>query len=456
MTEKRWRIVLLVLLFVFVCANGRTLFLRFYEPVIWEGIYVEQIPLGDLTKEEALVQLQKYKEQLSLYEISVLYGAVQTEKVSLHSLGFEMDIEAVLETILQQQKSKNPIRNYLEKRRLKKEPRQYHLQVSVKEDMLREYLERHAVLFDVEPEEPVLWRENGEFVYQEGKNGRRLSVDLTLLQVVKQLNEWNKKENLSVTAVSEKVAPVYSLEWLKQCDTLLADYATSYQVTEDVDEETVKGRIQNIKNGAKKLNGIFLMPGEVFSCYEALQPFTGENGYDIAAGYVKGRVVESMGGGVCQLSTTLYNACLFAELEVVERSEHSMTVGYIPLSRDAAIAGENKDLKVKNNTDAPIYIEAVAEDGLITFFIYGKAKPAGREIRLQTVVLETIQPGEDIIVRNSSFPANYFQVLQAAHTGYKTELYKIVYQNGMEILRERVNTSEYVAVPRYVEVGGRE
>lgn len=456
MTEKRWRIGLLVLLFVFVCANGRTLFLRFYEPKIWDGIYVDTIPLGGLKKEEALVRLQKYEEQLSEYMVLVSCGAVQTKKVSLQSIGFELNTEMVVETILQKQKSVNFIRSYLEKRNLKQTPKQYTLQPMIQEDLVREYLEQSAALFDVAPKEPILRRENGAFVYEEGKNGRKLSIDLTLLQFVKQLKEWTKQEDIVITAISEKVEPAYSVEWLKQCDSLLAEYSTSYQVTEDVDEATVKGRIQNIKNGAEKLDGMVLMPGEVLSCYEALEPFTEENGYDIAATYVQGRVVESMGGGVCQLSSTLYNACLFAELEIVERSEHSMTVGYIPLSRDAAIAGENKDLKIKNNTDTPVYIEAKAEDGLVTFFIYGKAKKAGREVRLQTVVLETIQPGEDIIVKNSRFPASHVQVLQAAHTGYKTELYKIVYQNGMELVRERVNTSEYAAVPRYVEVGGRE
>lgn len=456
MTEKRWRIGLLVLLFVFICANGRTLFLRFYEPKLWEGIYVDTIPLGGLKKEEALERLQKYEEQLGKYTVLVSYGAVQTKQVSLQSIGFELNAEAVVETILQQQKSTNLIRTFLEKRKLKQQPKQYELEVTIKEDLVREYLEQSATLFDVTPKEPILRRENGAFIYEDGKNGRKLSVDLTLLQFVKQLKEWTRQENIVVTAISEKVEPTYSVEWLKQCDSLLAEYSTSYQVTEDVDEATVKGRVQNIQNGAKKLDGMVLMPGEILSCYETLKPFTGENGYDIAATYVQGRVVESMGGGVCQVSTTLYNACLFAELEVVERSEHSMTVGYIPLSRDAAIAGENKDLKIKNNTDAPIYIEAKTEDGIITFLIYGKAKKAGREVRLQTVVLETIQPGEDIIVKNSKFSANHVQVLQAAHTGYKTELYKVVYQNGMEILRERVNTSEYAAVPRYVEIGGRE
>ena len=456
MTEKRWRIGLLVLLFVFICANGSTLFLRFYEPKIWEGIYVDTIPLGGLKKDEAIIRLQEYEEKVAGHTVLVSLGAVQTKKVNLQSIGFELNTATVVETILQKQKSVNLIRTYLEKRKLKQQPKQYDLEVTVREDLVREYLEQSAILFDVAPKEPILRREHGVFVYEDGKNGRKLSVDLTLLQFVKQLKEWTKQEDIVVTAISEKVEPVYSVEWLKQCDSLLAEYSTSYQVTEDVDEATVKGRIQNIKNGAGKLDGVVLMPNEVVSCYEVLQPFTGENGYDIAATYVQGRVVESMGGGVCQLSTTLYNACLFAELEVVERSAHSMTVGYIPLSRDAAIAGEDKDLKIKNNTDAPVYIEAKAEDGLVTFLVYGKAKKAGREVRLQTVVLETIQPGEDMIVKNSKFPASHVQVLQAAHTGYKTELYKIVYQNGMEIVRERVNTSEYAAVPRYVEVGGRE
>ena len=440
---------------IYLC-KWQDFFLRFYEPKLWEGIYVDNIPLGGLKKDEALGRLREYEEQVGEYTVLVSYGAVQTKQVSLQSMGLELNTEEVVETILQKQKSTNFIHSYLERRKLKQQPKQYTLQPIIEEGLVREYLEQSAALFDIAPKEPVLRRENGIFVYEDGKNGRKLSVDLTLLQFVKQLKEWTKQENIVVSAISEKVEPAYSVEWLKQCDSLLAEYSTSYQVTEDIDEITVKGRIQNIKNGAKKLDGIVLMPGEILSCYETLKPFTGENGYDIAATYVQGRVVESMGGGVCQLSTTLYNACLFAELEIVERSAHSMTVGYIPLSRDAAIAGENKDLKIKNNTDAPVYIEAKAEDGLVSFWVYGKAKKAGREVRLQTVVLETIQPGGDRIVKNSKFPASHVQVLQAAHTGYKTELYKIVYQNGMEILRERVNTSEYAAVPRYVEVGGRE
>lgn len=91
--------------------------------------------------------------------------------------------------------------------------------------------------------------------------------------------------------------------------------------------------------------------------YETVAPFTAENGYAMAGSYLNGEVVDSMGGGICQVSTTLYNAVLRAELEVVERSPHSMTVHYVELSEDAAIAGTYKDFKFKNSTDYPIYIE---------------------------------------------------------------------------------------------------
>ena len=94
--------------------------------------------------------------------------------------------------------------------------------------------------------------------------------------------------------------------------------------------------------------------------YETVAPFTAENGYAMAGSYLNGEVVDSMGGGICQVSTTLYNAVLRAELEVVERSPHSMTVHYVELSEDAAIAGTYKDFKFKNSTDYPIYAKKVA------------------------------------------------------------------------------------------------
>lgn len=107
----------------------------------------------------------------------------------------------------------------------------------------------------------------------------------------------------------------------------------------------------NVENGASLINGTLLYPGDSFSVYSKVAPFTADNGYHLAGSYSNGQTVQTYGGGICQVSTTLYNAVLRAELNVTERSNHSMTVHYVPLSADAAISGTDKDLKFTNNLD---------------------------------------------------------------------------------------------------------
>ena len=453
MKARKWYIGIVVLLFVWSVTNGRTLFLQWKNPVCLEGIYIEGIAIGGKTREEAKQELQHSIKEWESYTFSLAFGAVKTEKITLKELGFSTNLESILEDVFAQGNIFHPIRTYQRKKQFEKNPKQYRLQIHLQESLLRDYIEKNAVFFLEKPTEPFLWREHGRFFYEEGKHGRKLSEELTLKLTWERLENWNKSEHIEAIAVMEKIKPTYTIEWLKQCNTLIGEYTTYYGETETRTAETIRGRMQNIENGANKLNGILLFPKETLSCYEILQPFTMENGYDTAGTYLQGRVVESIGGGVCQLSTTLYNASLFAELEIVERQAHSMTVGYVPLARDAAIAGEDKDLKIQNNTDAPIYIESKTEDGMLTFFIYGKAKQKGREVRLETVILETIEPGEDVIVQNHKLQKTDFVVVQTAHKGYKAELYKIVYQNGREIERVKLNISNYVASPRYIETG---
>jgi len=128
---------------------------------------------------------------------------------------------------------------------------------------------------------------------------------------------------------------------------------------------------------------------------EKTKPYTEENGYVLGGSYEGGRVVESYGGGICQVSTTLYNAVIYAELEIVERYPHSMLVDYVSPSRDAAIAGDYKDLKFRNNLDLPIYVEGIAGGGRITFNIYGceTRDVKNRRIEFESKTTAVRQPG---------------------------------------------------------------
>ena len=139
---------------------------------------------------------------------------------------------------------------------------------------------------------------------------------------------------------AEVTKPQGSEEELSKVKDVLGTFSTNYA-------SSASGRKANIANGSKKINGSVIYPGEEFSVYQTVSPFNADNGYKLAGAYENGTTVDAYGGGICQVSTTLYNAVIRAELEVTERSGHSMIVGYVDPSADAAIAGEYKDLSLK-------------------------------------------------------------------------------------------------------------
>ncbi|MFR6330334.1 MAG: VanW family protein [Eisenbergiella sp.] len=183
-------------------------------------------------------------------------------------------------------------------------------------------------------------------------------------------------------------------------------------------------RSTNISVGASRLNGIVLYPGEELSVGDTMAPFTAEEGYLPAASYEMGSVVDSYGGGICQVSTTLDLAVLRSELEVTERYSHSMTVSYVKPSMDAAIAEGVKDFKFVNNTDAPIYIEASAGDGEVAFAIYGhetgSVQNGGVEAR-RCLPQNRLRPLRWILLSYGSVTET-----SSGHTGSSARLWKIV------------------------------
>jgi hypothetical protein len=132
-----------------------------------------------------------------------------------------------------------------------------------------------------------------------------------------------------------------------------------------------------------------------------------------------------------------------------------MTISYVELSRDAAIAGTSKNFKFKNNTDVPIVIEAFTQGRKITFKIWGHETrdTKNRKIKYVTKIISETPPPKDVITEDPTQPTTYKNVTQSAHTGYKAELYKVVYENGVEVSKTLVNKSNYSAAPRYITVG---
>jgi len=181
-------------------------------------------------------------------------------------------------------------------------------------------------------------------------------------------------------------------------------------------------RSGNLKIAADKINGTVLMPGEEFSFNEIVGKRTIEEGYRNAKIYENGQVVDGLAGGICQISSTLYNAVLLANLEITERRNHSFTTTYVPAGRDATVVYGRQDFKFKNSRTFPIKIEANVANGIAAFNIHGIREEVEYEIKIIPVTTQTIPYQTEYIPDPTVLPGQQ-RVKQAGHSGYKVTTY---------------------------------
>lgn len=289
-------------------------------------------------------------------------------------------------------------------------------------------------------------RENGEFVYVEGQEGITVLTSQSAVAIADYISTVWDGGDASVDLVTQVEEPRGSREELGKIKDLLGGYSTSFA-------DSNAGRAKNVSNGTAKINGHVLYPGESLSVYDVCHPFEISNGYDVGGAYENGVLVDSIGGGICQVSTTLYNAVMRAELEIVNRAAHSMTVSYVEPSQDAAIAGTSKDFEFRNNLEDPVYIEGYTVGKKVFFNIYGhETRPAGRQVSFWSEITSRTDPIKQF-VGSSAFPVGYIERTQSSHTGYTARLWKIVTENGVETERKIYNNSTYKVSNEIVTVG---
>lgn len=411
---------------------------------IHNGIYIDGIDVSGMTKTEATNALKAYAEDLEADTLT-LDIADNELMVTLGELGLSCTNLDVVDEAMELGKTGNIIQRYKDRKDLENENKNYSLTWTVDEAQVRSYVESECTQFDQEAVDGTLTRSGGSFTYVPGQKGTVLDVEGSVDAIVDAIeNQWDHT-TLTVTLPVEIDEPKGSEEELSRVKDVLGTFTTSYS-------SSGANRSRNVANGASLINGTVLYPGETFSAYETVSPFTEANGYAMAGSYLNGKVVDSLGGGICQVSTTLYNAVLRAELEVTERSGHSMMVSYVDPASDAAIAGTYKDLKFVNNTDAPIYIEGSTANKTITFTIYGEeTRPANRTLKFESVTLSTTDAGT-VLVADGGQPIGY-RAVESGHRGCVAELYKHVYVDGVETETTKVNKTSYQASSRTVVIG---
>ncbi len=415
---------------------------------IKKGIFADGIDLSGMNAAEAEQAILAYVEQLGNTEITLTAAGNKKVVVTAGDLGIAWSNPDLVTDALGVGIRGNVIERYKKLKDLEKENLVYPIQLSFDLKAISNVLTEKCVLYDVAAVDYDLVRENNKFRIVEGREGQALDVEASSNTVKQYLTEgWNRQAcTIALDLIVKK--PKGSVEELSQVKDILGSCTTSFKSSD-------YNRGANVRNGCKLINGSLVYPGEEFSMHDKVVPFTSANGYYPAGSYVNGRVVDSLGGGICQVSTTLYDAVLLAELDVTERYNHSMVVTYVEPAMDAAISeSAKKDFKFVNNLDYPIYVEGIIENEEITFNIYGKeTRNPNREVRYESKILEVYNPPADIINADASQPIGYVVTNASPFIGYRAEMWKVVLENGKEVSRTRVNTSSYKMVPRNATVG---
>lgn len=419
------------------------------EETLKEGVLIQGMDLSGMNKEEAADAVEQYVEEtLRPVTVTLLTSNNMEVQVTAGDLGIAWSNPEILDEALAIGTEGNVIARYKMLKDLQHEPVNYELTFSFDINAINDILIGRCSQYDQPAINASLKRENGVFTVVEGQIGYLLDVETSIDTIYNYMTkEWDLQP-CTIALDVEVDQPKGSAQELSRVTDVIGSFTTSFSTSGS-------DRSANVTNGCRLIDGTTLYPGEEFSTYEAVAPFSEKNGYYMAGSYLNGKVVDSLGGGICQVSTTLYNAVLRAELEVTERYNHSMIVTYVDPSADAAIAeSSGKDFKFVNNLDVPVYIEGIIEGKKITFNIYGEeTRSSDRQVTYESKVLEVINPPGELLYANASQPIGYLVRSDSAHIGYKAQLWKVVTENGVEVERTQVNSSSYKMVPASYQVG---
>ena len=418
------------------------------ENRILTGVYVEEMSLEGKTKSEAKSLVETYVESLSEKMITLIAVGGNEVQVKVSDLGLYWSNQEIIDEAVNIGQTGNVVQRYKTAKDLQYQNKVYRLEFGIDQELVKTIIREQCAAYNMEAADATLTRENDRFVIIPGQTGEIVDEAASVKAIQEYLNSsWNREDDSIELTVTVKEARG-SEEELEKVKDVLGTFTTSFKTSGS-------SRSANVRNGAELINGTTLYPGDEFSTYEAVSPFSQANGYYMAGSYLNGQVVDSLGGGICQVSTTLYNAVLLSELEVTERHNHSMIVTYVDPSADAAIAeSSGKDFKFVNNTEAPIYIEGTTtDDKQISFTIYGvETRQSNRQVSYESEVISKTYPDSEVIYTDASLPVGSISV-QSAHIGYRANLWKVVTENGVEVSRDQINSSSYQVTPRTATVG---
>lgn len=292
--------------------------------------------------------------------------------------------------------------------------------------------------------------EKVEASYKEGENfevtKEVYGVYFNKEEAIKRYNELLDGKTMEIKLIT--VEPTVKVSDLNNelFRDVLATFSTKY-------DKYYTNRVKNLELAGRKVNGTILYPGEEFSYNKVVGKRTVANGFKEAHVFAGGKVVDGLGGGICQVSTTLYNTVLMSDLKVTERKAHMMHTGYNEPGKDATVVYGSIDFRFVNNRKTPIKISMEVKNGVVTSTIYGLKMENEPIIEIKSVILKTI-PYTTIEEKDATMNEGTTKVVQSPVNGYVSETYRIEKDaSGKEISRKLISKDTYKQTSKIIKVG---
>lgn len=332
----------------------------YHSEVFLPGVHIAGVPVAGLSPEKASAKVDGYLKKAMMEKVIFSYADYKYV-YRLGDLAYPLSSREIVDKVWEKEKRrslKSKILNLDGRRKIN-----YPLEVAYNPAIWEKITEEWKKNIEVPCLDARLEIKPGKgLVIVPAREGREIDVAGTVSGLPLRIDEI-KDEPYNVPIVVKKALPAVRAEDFKNVG-LLSSYTTFY-------DTALVDRSHNLATAARAVNGKVVLPGEVFSFNKVVGERTFENGYRDALVIVGGKFTPGVGGGVCQVSSTLYNAVLLAGLPIVERHNHTLAVAYAPLGFDATVAYGLQDFRFKNSTPNPLYIRAEAGNGRLTVYIYG-------------------------------------------------------------------------------------
>ena len=410
---------------------------------ILRGVRVSSVDVGGLTIAEAREKIRWFIKKVVMQPLTLRSGELSW-RLDPTSLGIEVLVDAALAKACAIGRTGSLIARLRERYRVARWGAVVPMEIVADEERLRAFLFGLAMEVNRDPRDAFLVIEPDDTVrVVEAREGRWLDMASSMGRMKEALFRREGREVILDVRVLE---PRVSTEKVMGMGIkrLLGSYATRFDPGDG-------DRSYNIRIGAGAIDGYMIPPGGVFSFNAVVGPRSQEYGYREAPVVMGSELIPGIGGGVCQVSSTLYNAALLSGLEIVARSNHSLAPSYVPPGRDATVAYNYLDLKIKNTTDSHVLIRALVQNDSLIIKLFGD-RPANEEISIVTEVEEKIPP--PVIEREDpKLNAGERRVEEQGAFGYVVKTWRVVKVNGVEVRRELISRDRYKPRPVVLRIG---